>query len=67
MRVSLDQATRPEGQLKFGSALVKALRPASGVDLKIERDRSPAVPCSALEPRQAANNRQAQVPRLPRP
>lgn len=44
VRAILDEAARPDGRVKIGSALVKAFRTPGGVDLKIERDRSPAEP-----------------------
>ena len=44
VRAILDQAVRPEDRVKIGSALVDTFRPLGGVDLEIERDRSPAEP-----------------------
>jgi plasmid stability protein len=43
-RAILDDAVRPEARVKIGTALVDLFRPLGGVDLKIERDRSPAEP-----------------------
>ena len=42
VREILDQAVRPEGRVKLGSALVELFRPLGGVDLEIDRDPSPA-------------------------
>jgi hypothetical protein len=42
----LDAAVRPEGRLKMGSALVEIFRPFGGVDLDIERDRTPVKPAT---------------------
>jgi len=42
VRAILDAAARPEGRIKLGSALVELFRPLGGVDLEIERDRTPA-------------------------
>jgi plasmid stability protein len=44
VRAILDAAVRPAGRVKIGSALVEAFRRLGGVDLDIERDRSPAKP-----------------------
>ena len=44
VRAILDEAVRPAERLKIGSALVEAFRPFGGVDLEIERDRSPPEP-----------------------
>ncbi len=44
VRAILDDAARPDGRVKIGSALVKAFQSAGGADLKITRDRSPAEP-----------------------
>lgn len=44
VRAILDEAVRPQGRLKMGSALVELFRSAGGVDLEIERDRTPAEP-----------------------
>lgn len=44
VRAILDAAVRPHERLKMGSALVELFRPLGGVDLDIERDRSPAEP-----------------------
>ena len=44
VRAILDEVVRPPERVKMGSALVDAFRPLGGVDLEIERDRSPAKP-----------------------
>jgi plasmid stability protein len=44
VREILDKAVRPADRVKIGSALVDTFRPLGGVDLEIERDRSPAEP-----------------------
>ena len=44
VRAILDAAVRPEDRLKMGSALVELFRPFGGVDLDIERDRTPVKP-----------------------
>lgn len=44
VRAILDAAVHPAGRLKLGSALVELFRPLGGVDLDIERDRSPTEP-----------------------
>ncbi len=44
VRSILDAAVRPAGRTKIGSALVEAFRPFGGVDIDIDRDRSPAEP-----------------------
>lgn len=46
VRAILDAAARPDDRLKIGSALVALFRPLGGVDLDIERDRTPAKPVS---------------------
>jgi plasmid stability protein len=46
VRAILDEAVRPAERLKMGSALVELFRPLGGVDLEIDRDRSPAEPPS---------------------
>jgi plasmid stability protein len=43
-RAIIDAAVRPSARLKLGTALVEAFRPAGGVDLDIERDRTPTEP-----------------------
>ena len=42
VRAILDAAAQPEDGLKLGSALVRIFRPFGGVDLEIQRDRTPA-------------------------
>jgi plasmid stability protein len=44
VRAILDEAVRPAGRVKIGSALVEAFGRLGGVDLDIKRDRSPAKP-----------------------
>ena len=44
VRAILDEATRPSGRVRLGSALVDTFRPLGGVDLDVERDRSAADP-----------------------
>jgi plasmid stability protein len=44
VRAILNEAVRPAERVKFGSALVELFRPAGGVDLDIERDRTPIEP-----------------------
>jgi antitoxin FitA len=44
VRAILDEAAQPVGRIKIGSALVEAFRSFGGVDIDIERDRSPAEP-----------------------
>ena len=44
VRAILDEATRPEGRVRMGSALVDTFRPLGGVDLDIDRDRTPVEP-----------------------
>ena len=44
IRAILDEVARPPDRLKLGSALVALFRPLGGVDLEIERDRTPAEP-----------------------
>jgi antitoxin FitA len=46
VRAILDAAVRPEGRLKMGSALVEIFRPFGGVDLDIERARTPVKPAT---------------------
>jgi plasmid stability protein len=46
IRAILDAAARPEGRVKLGSLLAEIGREAGGVDLEIERDRTPAEPVS---------------------
>jgi antitoxin FitA len=46
IRAILDEVALPPNRLKVGSALVELFRPLGGVDLDIERDRTPAEPMS---------------------
>jgi len=46
VRAILDEVARPPERLKLGSALVEIFRGAGGVDLEIERDRTPPEPAS---------------------
>jgi len=44
IRAILDAAVRPEGRIKLGTLLAEIGRQVGGVDLEIERDRTPAEP-----------------------
>ena len=44
MRRILDNAVRPSGRLRIGSELAALGRKYGGVELRIERDKSPAEP-----------------------
>jgi plasmid stability protein len=44
IRAILDEATRPAGRLRIGSALAELAKPLAGVDLDIARDPTPAEP-----------------------
>lgn len=46
IRVILENAVRPAGRIKLGSLLAEIGRGVGGVDLEIERDRTPAEPVS---------------------
>jgi plasmid stability protein len=46
IRAILENAVRPEGRIKLGSLLAEIGREAGGVDLEIDRDRTPAEPVS---------------------
>jgi plasmid stability protein len=46
IRLILEAAVKPEGRVKLGSLLAQIGREAGGVDLDIERDRTPDVPLS---------------------
>jgi plasmid stability protein len=46
IRVILENAVRPDGRIKLGSLLAEIGREVGGVDLEIERDRTPAAPVS---------------------
>ncbi|MCL2162188.1 MAG: plasmid stability protein [Betaproteobacteria bacterium] len=44
IRSILENAVRPEGRVRLGSLLAEIGREAGGVDLEIERDKTPAEP-----------------------
>ncbi len=44
IRAILDSVARPAERLKLGSALVEVFRSAGGIDLEIDRDRTPPEP-----------------------
>jgi antitoxin FitA len=44
VRAILESIARPEGRIKLGSLLAEIGQQAGGVDLAIERDKSPAEP-----------------------
>jgi len=44
IRDILETAVKPEGRIKLGSLLADIGRELGGVDLKIERDKTPAAP-----------------------
>lgn len=44
IRAILESAVRPESRIRLGSLLAEIGREAGGVDLEIERDRTPAEP-----------------------
>lgn len=44
IRDILEAAVKPEGRIKLGSLLADIGRELGGVDLKIERDKTPAEP-----------------------
>lgn len=44
IRAILENAVRPEGRIKLGSLLAEIGREVGGVDLDIERDRTPVEP-----------------------
>ena len=46
IRAILESAVRPEGRVKLGSLLAEIGREIGGVDLEIERDRTPTKPVS---------------------
>ncbi|ETS31266.1 plasmid stability protein [Photorhabdus luminescens subsp. luminescens] len=46
IRFILENAVQPAGRIKLGSLLAKIGREAGGVDLEIERDKTPAEPMS---------------------
>ena len=46
IRAILENAVRPESRIKLGSLLAEIGREVGGVDLEIERNRTPAEPVS---------------------
>lgn len=46
IRAILESAVRPEGRIKLGTLLADIGREVGGVELEIERDRTPAEPMS---------------------
>lgn len=44
IRAILENAVRPEGRIKLGSLLAAIGREVGGIDLEIERDRTPTEP-----------------------
>jgi plasmid stability protein len=46
IRAILESAVRPEGRIKLGTLLAEIGRETGGVDLEIERDKTPAEPMS---------------------
>ncbi|MET3118925.1 plasmid stability protein [Undibacterium sp. GrIS 1.8] len=46
IRAILESAVRPEGRIKLGTLLADIGREVGGIDLEIERDRTPAEPVS---------------------
>lgn len=46
IRAILENAVRPDGRVKLGSLLAEIGREVGGIDLEIERDRTPAAPVS---------------------
>ena len=46
IRAILECSVRPDGRIKLGSLLAEIGRKVGGIDLEIERDRSPAEPVS---------------------
>ncbi len=44
IRVILENAARPEGRVKLGSLLAEIGREVGGIDLVIERDKTPTEP-----------------------
>ena len=46
IRLILENAVQPEGRVKLGTLLAKIGREAGGVDLAIQRDKTPAEPIS---------------------
>ena len=46
IRAILENAVRPESRIKLGSLLAEIGREVGGIELEIERDRTPAEPVS---------------------
>ena len=46
IRLILENAVQPEGRVKLGSLLAEIGREAGGVDLAIQRDKTPGEPIS---------------------
>ena len=46
IRAILENAVHPEGRIKLGTLLAEIGREVGGIDLKIERDKTPAEPMS---------------------
>lgn len=46
IRAILENAVHPEGRVKLGTLLAEIGREVGGIDLKIERDKTPAEPMS---------------------
>lgn len=46
IRAILENAVNPEGRIKLGSLLAEIGREVGGIDLGIERDKTPAEPMS---------------------
>jgi antitoxin FitA len=44
IRAILDEIVRPPGRLALGTALATLARPLGGLNLKIDRDKTPAEP-----------------------
>lgn len=44
VRAILDSAVRPASRVKLGSALAALAKPFGGLDLKTEREKTPAAP-----------------------
>ncbi|HEV2500028.1 MAG TPA: plasmid stability protein [Terriglobia bacterium] len=44
VRAILDSAVRPASRVKLGSALAALTKPFGGLDLKTEREKTPAAP-----------------------
>jgi antitoxin FitA len=46
IRAILEDAARPTGRVKIGSALAALARPLGGIDLDVTRDKSPIEPAA---------------------